>query len=198
MSPFVRLPLCPPHLHRPVATFPSCFTLPFVFASVLSIPFIPPPLPTYTLSPPVCIPLTLFTLQFIVSSLPPTPSSPSSSHPKSCTDIAQFLHHICFSLVLFHCFYYFFSPFPFLSLSAWGSSSDIISPTVTMVSGERDHNNCLDQTERLSTVIWKTHRNKRGSTTSKGIAFYYRIQIQFTSVGVDVMCVCVLCRSGQC
>lgn len=72
----------------------------------------------------VCIPLTAAHCFQITLAFP----SPSSN-PASCKDIAYFRHILpLFCLVSLS----FFSP-----LSAWGSSSDIITLTVTMVSGAK-------------------------------------------------------------
>lgn len=77
----------------------------------------------------VCVPLTLF-----ISSPPFLLFVSSPTLHRYCT----FLRHICLSLFLLHCLFFY--------ASAWGSSGDITTPTVTMVSGGRDSNNHSDQT----------------------------------------------------
>lgn len=98
------------------------------------------------------------------------PSLPPPLH-RYCTVLQQ----ACLTspLFLFHCL--FFLPIS-LPLSTWGSSSDIITPTVTMVSERRKKNqercnNCLDQTDILcasaSLSLTHTHKDKAGENTRK-------------------------------
>lgn len=105
----------------------------------------------------VCIPLTL---QLIVSSSPPPPSCVLHRY---CT----FLHNIC---PLLFCFTVFFS------LSLLGDplvTSSLLQ--LPWFRGERDRNNCVDQTDRLAAVVFHT-KKVEGLKTFKGITFYYRIQ----------------------
>lgn len=100
--------------------------------------------PTNIPLPSVCIPLALSLcfLQLTASCSPP------SIYPTSCIDIAHFS-------TASSCLLFCFTPLYSLSLSAWGSSSDIITPTVTMVSRGRYCNNWINKQAVVSHKINK-------------------------------------------
>lgn len=121
------------------------------------------------------------------------PSLPPPPLHRYCTVLQQ----ACLTspLFLFHCL--FFLPIS-LPLSTWGSSSDIITPTVTMVSERRKKNqercnNCLDQTDSLcasaSLSLTHTHTQRQGWREYKEILFYYRIKVQLAGLCETVVCV---------
>lgn len=107
---------------------------------------------------------------FVFASMPFTNSLllPNQHIPSFLHRYCTILQHACLTSLIF-CF---IAPpsSPNFTLSAWGSSSDIITPTVTMVSGKRDRNNCLDQTGMFSASASLTH-TKRGSREYREILF---------------------------
>ena len=140
MSTFVSLQPCLSlSLHLPTS-IPSAAHLSLLLSTSL---YLLPCLKSHSFLHPCLHTLSLLCLHSpqspssnsLYSAHPPPPPSPSL-HP------AQ-IFHISPSYLPVSCLVsLFFFPFSF---SAWGSSSDVITPTVTMVSGERDCINCLDK-----------------------------------------------------